>query len=58
MGLAKLPYTYEYLGTNIGTLVRTELTDQCFLTLTQVCTHLYRKFSSYVKKNHNKSRFI
>lgn len=36
MGLAKIPYTYEFLGTNIGNLVHTDLTDQCFLTLTQV----------------------
>ncbi|GBP43433.1 Cytoplasmic dynein 2 heavy chain 1, partial [Eumeta japonica] len=35
MGLAELSYSYEYLGINTGQFARTELSDQCFLVLTQ-----------------------
>lgn len=36
MGLAKISYSYEYLGVNTGQFVRTQLADECFLILTQV----------------------
>ncbi|XP_068628065.1 cytoplasmic dynein 2 heavy chain 1 [Battus philenor] len=35
MGLAKISYSYEYLGVNTGQFVRTKLADECFLILTQ-----------------------
>ncbi|XP_013174903.1 PREDICTED: cytoplasmic dynein 2 heavy chain 1-like [Papilio xuthus] len=35
MGLAKISYSYEYLGVNTGQFVRTQLADECFLILTQ-----------------------
>nr|XP_037870708.1 cytoplasmic dynein 2 heavy chain 1 isoform X3 [Bombyx mori] len=35
MGLAQIPYSYEYLGTQTGQFVRTEVADECFLILTQ-----------------------
>lgn len=37
MGLAQISYSYEYLGVNTGQFVRTQLADECFLILTQVC---------------------
>ncbi|CAG4940523.1 unnamed protein product [Colias eurytheme] len=35
MGLAEISYSYEYLGTQTGQFVRTELAEECFLILTQ-----------------------
>ncbi|CAF4954820.1 unnamed protein product [Pieris macdunnoughi] len=35
MGLAEIPYSYEYLGIQTGQFVRTELAEECFLILTQ-----------------------
>ncbi|XP_050677032.1 cytoplasmic dynein 2 heavy chain 1-like [Leptidea sinapis] len=35
MGLATIPYSYEYLGVGTGQFVRTELAEECFLILTQ-----------------------
>ncbi|CAH2063391.1 unnamed protein product, partial [Iphiclides podalirius] len=35
MGLARISYSYEYLGVDTGQFVRTELADECFLILTQ-----------------------
>ncbi|CAG5009448.1 unnamed protein product [Parnassius apollo] len=35
MGLARMSYSYEYLGVNTGQFVRTEQADECFLILTQ-----------------------
>lgn len=40
MGLAQISYSYEYLGVSTGQFVRTELADECFLVLTQVCYNM------------------